>query len=179
MFKTNLKNLLNYKEIYKFYNLKIFEFLFYCILSFTLPFLIKSPQWIIGIIVNFFLIRSAIYFELKYVLPIVIFPSIGVFTAGIIFGVNTFYLLYFLPIIWIGNFLFILSYKFLRFKKNKNIWITPIYSSIIKSGIIFIFASIMVLIFEFPIVFLKSMGYMQLITAVIGSYLATISYKII
>ncbi len=169
----------NLKNIYKYYNLEKFEFIIYCLFAFVLPFIIAHPQWVIGILVNFFLIRSAIYFRFKYVIPIVLLPSIGVLAAGIIFGVNTHFLLYFIPMIWLANLTYVLSFKYLRFKKKTNLWLTPLIASIIKAAILFTYTSVLVFVFNFPIVFLAAMGYLQLITALAGGYLGVLSSKFI
>jgi hypothetical protein len=163
------------KQDYKYINIEIYEFILYAILSFSLPFLIGHPQWLIGILVNFFLIRAAIYFKFKYIVPLLFLPSLGVFTAGVIFGMNTNYLLYYLPFIWFSNFIFISSYRY--FIKNK--WLASFYSSAIKTGLLFIITLLFVFVFSFPKVFLVNMGYLQLITAIIGSFLATLTSKFI
>ena len=171
------KHYFNQKIVYKYFNTEYFELIIYSLLAFGLPFIIAHPQWLIGILVNFFLIRGAIYFKFKNIIPIIFIPSIGVLSAGIIFGVNTHYLLYFIPIIWASNLLFILGYKYLRFNRHQNIWITPLVISIFKAMILFCFAVIVVYLFDFPKLFLISMGLVQLTTAAMGAYLAVISSK--
>jgi len=161
------------------YNVEYFELIIYSLLAFGLPFIISHPQWIIGVLVNFFLIRGSIYFEFRCIIPIIVLPSIGVFVAGVIFGTNTSYLLYFIPIIWISNLILVLSYKYFRFNKHQNIWITPVIISVLKTTVLFSFALIVVYLFNFPKVFLISMGFIQLITALLGAYLAVISSKVI
>jgi hypothetical protein len=178
-FTYSSKNYYNLRNISKYYNLEVFEFAIYCVAVFILPFIIAHPQWIIGILVNFFLIRSAIYFKLKYILPIILLPSLGVLAAGLIFGTNTHFLLYFIPMIWISNLTYVLSFKFLKFRKNMNLWITPVVSSLIKAGLLFGYTCILVYFFNFPIIFLTAMGILQLITAFVGGYLAIISSKFI
>jgi hypothetical protein len=163
------------KQNYKYFNLETYEFVIYSVLSFFLPFVISHPQWLIGILVNFFLIRSAIHFRFKYVLPLLILPSLGVLFSGMIFGSNTFYLIYYLPFIWISNLIFILSYRY--FTKNK--FLTSFYSSLIKFIFLFIVTLIFVFIFNFPKMFFVNMGYLQFITAIIGSVIATLSSKLI
>ncbi len=167
----NLKNNYLYKNIFK-----QTEFLVYCLLSFFVPFLIGHPQILIGSLVNFFLIRTAQYFDAKYVLAIVFLPSLGVYSTGILFSNLTTHLLYFIPFIWISNLLFIYIYKQeVIFKKN-NPYLSSIKTSFAKAGLLFLVAVIFVFAFNFSQIFLLTMGVIQLITAIIGSFLSSAIY---
>jgi hypothetical protein len=173
------------KEIYDLRNnylhkniFKQTEFFVYLLLSFFLPFMIGHPQLLIGNLVNFFLIRTAQYYDLRYVLAIAFLPSLGVYFAGTIFGGNTSLLIYFLPAIWVSNLLFIYIYKKEVFLNKKNIYLSSLKTSLIKASLLFIVALGLVIIFNFPTIFLIVMGLFQLITAIIGSFLSSILFKI-
>ncbi len=153
-----------YKQVYR-----QAEFFIYCFLSFILPFFIGHPQILIGSFVNFFLIRTAQYFDYKYVLSIVFFPSVGVYFAGALFGASTGYLVYFLPFIWISNLLFIYVYKKEIFLKKNKLYVASIKTSILKAGFLFFVALVFVYVFGFPKMFLVAMGGLQVITAIVGS----------
>ena len=132
----------------------------------------------IGSIVNLFLIRTAQYFEYEYVLAISFLPSLGVYFAGVLFGVNTFYLLFFIPFIWLSNLIYIYFYKKEVILKKRNAFLGSIKTSIIKAGILFSVAVVFVLVFNFPSVFLITMGLIQLSTAIIGSFIASGIYRL-
>jgi hypothetical protein len=108
-------------------------------------------------------------------LPLLFLPSLGVLSAGIIFSTNTSFLLYYLPFIWLSNLVFIFSYR--RFINNK--WFSSVISSVIKFSLLFIVSLAFVFILNFPKVFLINMGVLQLITALLGSFLATTSSKFV
>ena len=150
------------------------ELIVYSLISFFIPFLIANPQLLVGSIVNFFLAVTAIKFDLRYSTPVIFLPSLGVFFAGLIFGVNTKYLIYFIPFIWIANFIFVYS-----FKLKINFFVKPLVASLLKAAFLFSVAMVMVYLFDFPKMFLLAMGLLQLITALIGGYLAVVTIKII
>lgn len=173
---TNFWNLkYNFKETV----IEKYEIIFYALVSFLLPFFIAHPQWVIGIIVNLFLTKVAFNFKLKTALPVILFPSLGVLSAGLIFGSNTHFLLYFIPMIWVGNTIYILTYKFTVFKKNINKWLSPVISAVVKSLVLFLYALLLVNLFSFPKVFLIAMGGLQVVTGVVGGYLGVISVQAI
>jgi hypothetical protein len=169
----NLKNKYLYKRIYQQY-----EFFVYVCLSFFVPFFIGHPQLVIGSLVNFFLIRTAQYYDIKYVLTICVLPSIGVFFAGTIFGVNSPFLIYYLPFIWFSNLTYIYVYKKQIFLKKNNKFFASIKASLIKTSILLGVTTTFVFIFGFPKMFFIAMGALQLITAVIGSFGSNIVYSL-
>ncbi|MFH0905943.1 MAG: hypothetical protein V1824_01235 [archaeon] len=178
MIKINNTEQLYYTK-YKYINLELFEVLTYSLLSFCLPIFLGHPQWFVGSIVNFFLAICAIRFEFKKVLPLIFFPSLGVFIAGVLFSQNTSYILYFLPIIWIANALYVISIqKLVRTKRLYKWWYSTAIVSLIKAVVLFSFAILFVFAFNFPKSFLIAMGPMQLLTATIGIYLALIVNKL-
>lgn len=166
-----LKSKYLYKNIYKYT-----ELLLFCLLSFFLPFFIGHPQILIGSLVNLFLIRVAQYYDYRSMLAIVFFPSLGVYFASLLFGVSTSLLIYFIPLIWISNMLFIYIYKKEMIFKRKNIYIASIKSSITKALFLFIIALLFTIIFNFPSFFLIAMGIIQLTTAIIGSVTSSTIY---
>jgi len=140
------------------------------IFSFFVPFTLGHPQWLVGSIVNACLFLGAIYLPKKYFIPLAILPSLGVLARGVIFGPFTFILFYFLPIIWIGNFLLIVIFTKLFSKKNYA------FSLFGASATKFLFLLIAAFIyFKFsivPAIFLQAMGLNQLATALAGGLIA-------
>jgi hypothetical protein len=173
IYKKSFWNLTEYK-----YKRQFIETLIFSLIAFFLPTILAHPQWLIGIIVNFMLFRAAIHLKGLQLLPIIILPSLGVFTAGLIFGNLTNFLLYFIPFIWIGNALYIFTYKYLKLKKNLNFPISLTLSVILKVIIIFVPAVIAVYFLNFPKIFLTAMGLLQVITATIGGLAAYYSIKL-
>ncbi len=164
------------KEIIS-YRRSIFEILFFSILCFTMPFFILHPQWAVGTIINAILFRVAITQKsLKFVLPVVILPSLGAISSGLMFGTPVLMLFMFAPLIWLGNFSYILINKIFILNKRLNSGISLLSASIIKGVILFLGALIAVYLFNFPNILLTTMGMIQVLTAVFGGLLA-ISYQ--
>ncbi|MCC7552466.1 hypothetical protein KO317_02260 [Candidatus Micrarchaeota archaeon] len=164
------KNILSYKR-------SVFEIIFFSILCFTISFFLVHPQWAVGTVVNAILFRVAITQKgLKFLLPIVILPSLGAILSGLIFGTPVLNLFIFAPLIWLGNFLYILINKSFILKNRLNPVISLASASIVKGGILFMGALIAVYVFNFPNILLTAMGLIQVLTAVFGGLLA-ISYQ--
>ena len=132
-------------------------------LAVALPF-VTSNQIITGTLVNFLLFVT----PKKYVWPVIVFPSLAVLARGIIFGPLTPFVYYFIPFIWVGNYVLVKV-----FNKTNSVLI----SAIVKAGILYIGANVFVIFKIAPKVFLTSMGIMQLITAVLGGIGALIVIK--
>ncbi|MCX6720256.1 MAG: hypothetical protein NTW11_00360 [Candidatus Staskawiczbacteria bacterium] len=153
---------------------KFLAFLALSILSFFVPFAFGQPQWLVGTIVNACLFLSAIYLPKKYYIPLIILPSLGVLARGAVFGPFTFFIIYFLPFIWLANLLLVLV-----FKKAISL---GIFSVAISAFAKFLFLiAIANIYFSFnlaPKLFLQTMGLNQLITALAGGLIAFIIFKI-
>ena len=135
-------------------------------LAFLIPFLISGPQLLIGSLVNCFLILSTKFIDKKNHLIIAVLPSIAAVLNGLVFGKFTSFLVFFLPFIWIGNFVLIKSIIYL-----KNKWPMPlsiVISIILKTIIIYFSAVVYFKLNVVPEIFLTAMGAFQLITGVIG-----------
>ncbi|MEM4637404.1 MAG: hypothetical protein QXK76_00050 [Candidatus Woesearchaeota archaeon] len=145
----------------------------YSLLSFFVPFFIAHPQYIVGLIVNASLILGANYIKGIKLMPIIIFPSIGVLTAGIIFNNYTIFLIYLLPFIWTANALYVYCYRYLRFKTFNNFY-SILGAAGIKVMFLFSVTFIFVNIHLLPDIFLTAMGIIQLFTALTGGFLAII-----
>lgn len=155
------------------------------VLSFFVPFLLGHPQWAVGTIVNACLFLSALYLPKKYYLPIIILPSLGVLFRGIIFGPFTYLLVYFLPFIWIGNLILMVTFKKLLQGdalikiKNKVFNFTEakyILSAFCAATAKFLFllfiANIYFSLKVVPKVFISTMGLNQFATALAGGLIS-------
>ncbi|MCX8190558.1 MAG: hypothetical protein N3F05_05035 [Candidatus Diapherotrites archaeon] len=152
------------------------EIILYTLIAFSLPFLLShtQQQLIVGSIVNAMLVLAALNVRGWKLLPIIVFPSIGVFVAAVLFGAQTKFILYFMPFIWIGNAIIVLGVKYLYLQKKLNEALVYVISSLSKAAFLFVTAFVMVSLALVPPQFLTVMGIMQLITALIGSTLAAI-----
>ena len=137
------------------------------ILLFSIPFFFKSPQYIIGTIVNFLLLISFSKFNLKRIFPILFLPSIATFLSGKIFGGATNFLLYLIPFISFSNFIFVYL-----FKKIKLRYLNVLISSITKASFLFVSAFVLHKTIGLPALFLTTMGISQFYTAMSGGTLA-------
>jgi hypothetical protein len=144
------------------------EMILYSIIAFTFPFLLPHSQILLGSVVNTTLILSAFYLKGKNVLPLIVLPSIGAALNGLIFGPFTFYLIYLLPFIWIGNALLIGGMKLLYIKLRLNYIFSSVISIIAKTSLLFISTYILFTLNIIPQTFLVAMGLIQVITAAIG-----------
>ena len=145
-------------------------------ISFAIPIFISHPQWITGTIVNCLLYITAERLSKKESLPVVVLPSLGAIAYGVLFGPQTVFLYYFLPFIWIGNYLLVFLSTAI---KNQNYFIRVVLSASIKYIFLVAFAN---LYFNFKIVprlFITSMGIIQLVTAIAGGILSYFILKLL
>jgi hypothetical protein len=143
-------------------------------IGFFLPFVLGHPQILVGIIVNAMLIVGATYLKGHKLLPLILLPSLGVLTAGVLFGTYTLFLLYLIPFIWIGNAIYVYAYKHVSFKEKS--WRANIFgvgiASMLKAGFLFGATFLLVQLAIVPSMFLTVMGLLQLVTALIGGIVA-------
>ena len=72
------------------------EMIAYSVVSFFVPFLLAHPPLLVGIIVTAMLITAALNLRGYKLLPVILLPSLGVLTAGLIFGPLSIFLVYFM-----------------------------------------------------------------------------------
>lgn len=138
-----------------------------CFFAFALPFLFAGPQLLIGTLVNAILVLAAREkIAIKKSLRICFLPAFGVITRGTIFGPQTIFLIYFLPFLWLGNFIFLALHRQLNTKMN------AVFLILLPAAAKFIFLFALALIYFHlrlvPASFLTVMGENQLITAFLG-----------
>lgn len=131
-------------------------------LAFCVPLLFNGSQIITGSIINTLLFISATRLSKRMLPFIAIVPSLGAVSNGILFGPFTIYLVYFLPFIWIGNYLL------MHITKKSNTFVAAIGKSAFLYSIAYIFVSLHIV----PKIFLTAMGILQLVTALIGGIAA-------
>ncbi len=145
------------------------------IASFIIPFLLGHPQWFVGTLVNSFLIVSAIFLPNKFILPIAVFPSLGLLARGLVFGPFTYFVIYFLPFIWLANTAFIFLFK--AISRRTGFLPAIIIPALVKFLVLFVTANIYYSFRFVPSIFLQTMGLFQLYTALGGGLVAWLAYK--
>ena len=138
------------------------------LLLFSIPFILKGPQILLGSIINFLLIIGASQYRLKKVIPALLLPSIATYLYGMLFGGATIFLLYLIPYIFISNFIYVFV-----FKTIKREYVNILLASILKALFLFAFAYLLYRTVGLPKIFLTSMGVIQLLTAIIGGGVAS------
>ncbi len=156
-------------------------------LSLMVPFGFGHPQWLIGTIVNAILFLAVLFLPKKYWLPLIIFPSLGVLARGAIFGPFTFFLIYFLPFIWLANYVLMLVFeKVIRkdkiletnnFKFYFNYLFAVLVASLAKFAFLYLTANLYFNLEVVPEIFVASMGLNQLGTALAGGVISLLVYK--
>ena len=142
---------------------ELFQITLLTLLAISAPLFIKSPQLLVGSIVNFALFYSAKRFGLKKSLPIIFLPSLIAYSSNILLGGATYFLIFFVPIILLSNSIYVLLIRYV-----KGGIFTIFLASICKSLVLFLFAFVFVKEFGLPQLFLSSMGAMQLVTGLVG-----------
>jgi hypothetical protein len=146
-------------------------------LSFLIPLFVSGPQLLTGTLVNAFLFLSVSQSSSKRLLPIIILPSIGAVLNGILFGVFTPFLLYFLPFVWIANYVLIVAFQ--QSMKHSSFPMAVVISAVLKCTVLFLIAYVLTYTKVVPMMFLQAMGLIQLTTALIGGLLAFLIHKLI
>ena len=145
--------------------------------SFLIPFLISCPQLLTGTIVNSLLYLYVSQAYSKKTLSLIILPSIGALLNGVVFSTFTPFLLYFLPFIWISNYILVQSFQ--RVVKQSSFILAVFVSSLLKSLFLFCIAFIFTSTKIVPSIFLQAMGVFQFATAALGGFIAFGVYTII
>jgi hypothetical protein len=148
------------------------ELVLYSLICFFAPFLIGHPQIVVGVLVNAALILAALNLKDFKLLPMIMIPSLAVLSRGMIFGPFTIFLVYMIPFIWIGNAILVWSFKKFNLGLKINRWITLVIGSILKTAFLFGCAFVFFKLGILPVLFLTTMGLLQLYTAILGGILA-------
>jgi hypothetical protein len=136
-------------------------------LTFAIPILLEGPQLLIGVLINFLLVISISQYKFKEILPALILPSFSVYIYGLLFTGATSFLPFLIPLIVTGNTIYVLIFKYF-----KNKYLDIVLASLLKTIFIFVSTYILVKTMGLPQIFLITMGINQLITALVGGFLA-------
>ena len=168
-YSNKIANLQDYKMGYLHENI---EMVVYTVVSFFIPIVLGHPQYVVGVVVNALLIIAALNLRGYKLLPVILAPSLGALSAGLLFGKFTIFLLYLAPFIWIGNAILVFAFKWLKLGKKLNYIWTLIIGSGAKSLFLFGSAFLLFKIGVVPVMFLTAMGIIQLLTALGGGVFA-------
>ncbi len=174
IYATLMKREYSFTRERDFAQLLVFSFL-----AFSIPFFFPHPQLLTGVIVNAFLVFAALGMEGRSVLPVVMLPSIGAVANGLLFGPLTIFLVYLVPFIWIGNFVFVFGIKHVMQEKEGGFVEAGAASALLKASAIFLPAYLLYLGGVFPEALLLPMGAVQLATAVGGIIVVGAGKKIV
>lgn len=134
-----------------------------------LPLAIPVPQVITGSIVNFIIVRTSLKYSKWRSIPVIMLPSLAAIAGSLLFGEATQYLIFMVPVIWVGNFIMA------HFASHS--YGAAIKASFLKVAIIFGFVALMYALGKVPVLFLVAMGPLQLVTAFIGGIVAVAMSK--
>ncbi|MCL2621411.1 MAG: hypothetical protein FWD32_00015 [Firmicutes bacterium] len=144
-----------------------------------------NNQYIIGPAVNGVLIYSALRMKKFYnIIGVVLLPSLCAVALGIL-GINAIFMLYMVPIIWVGNMAIVCSFRLVFHKiltNNTSRYIAAALLGItLKVAVIFIGFLILRDFGLFPNTVASTlysmMGVMQFVTATFGAALAFVFFK--
>ena len=158
--------LYRYPEKYQLAEMLVLGFL-----GFLIPFTFGHPQLLVGVIVNAFLIRSALTLPSYKTIPVILAPAVGAVARGMVLGPFTLFLVYMLPFIWAGNYLLVYAFK-LKLKHRLNYGLTLFTASALKAGFLYAAAVVLYSADIIPQALLPAMGAMQFSTAMLGGIAA-------
>jgi hypothetical protein len=143
----------------------------------------NNSQIIVGTVVNTILVISALNLKgWNKTIFVVTMPSISTIMSGYVFKTASIYMVWMIPAIWLGNFVLILSFKYIMIKRSSSYFIAAIIGIIGKVAIIFGIFMLLKAFNIFPVKMIsnlqKAMSLIQLITATLGSLFAFVIYKL-
>ena len=138
------------------------------------PLLLPGPQLVVGSVINMALVVGAMRLDQKRWWMMVILPSLTVMMRGVLFGSLTSFLIYFLPMIWLGNWVLM---KVICLLERRAWWERMLVASLAKMLILWMGASLYFSLEIVPLMFVTAMGVMQGITAVLGGVGAQLILK--
>ncbi|KUK76129.1 MAG: Putative Fe-only hydrogenase [candidate division WS6 bacterium 34_10] len=143
------------------------------ILAFSIPFLLRGPQLLVGSLVNFLFILAISQYKFKEIAPALLLPSIASYSYGLLFGGATNFLLYLIPVITIANAIYVLSFKQIETK-----YVNVLIAGALKALFLFGCTYLLVKTIGLPELFLTAMGITQFITACVGGLFASVVINI-
>jgi len=175
---NGLWNAVGFAEAYSA-STETLEFLAYAALAFTIPvFFHAQNQLVVGTVVNFMLFAAAFYVRSPAkIIPMAILPSLGALAAGALFGNLTSFLVFFAPVIWLGNAALVLTTKYARFVLKWNYLQSAAAAIALKVTLLGGAALALYSLGVVPQLFLSAMSVVQLATAASAAVLFYAAYR--
>lgn len=148
---------------------------FLSVLAFAIPFVLGHSQFLTGPLVNAALFMAAILSPTRFFLPVILFPGLAVLSRGLIFGPLTPFLVFFLPVIWVGNLTLVVIFQ--KTLTRLGYFPAALSAAVGKFLLLAFFAQLLFQIHLAPPLFLQTMGINQLLTALVGGVLAYPIYR--
>ena len=153
-------------------NVRYFDILLYSLICFSVPIMFSHPQILVGTVVNAVLILSAHYLKNLELVPAIIFPSLGVVFAGVLFSALTMHVLVLIPFIWVGNFILVYFFKKYRIIDKKKYFLVLCSGAFVKSAFLGVSAGVLILAGVVPKAMLVPFSVLQFMTAFFGGVVA-------
>lgn len=155
------------------------EFFAYAALAFAIPvFFHAQNQLAVGTVVNFMLFAAAFYVRSPAkIIAMSVLPSLGALAAGALFGGLTGFLVFFAPVIWLGNAALVLTAKYTRFALKWNYVQSAAAAIALKVTLLGGAALALYSLGLVPQLFLSAMSVIQLATASSAAVLFYAAYR--
>jgi hypothetical protein len=155
----------------------------YITIAFLIPFFLGHVkgvpnQILVGSAVNALLALGAFYMKGKKIILLITVPAVAAFLSGIVFGPASAFLLYLIPFIWAGNWLYIRLIRLVNRERKLNLAFAVAAASAGKAVFLFSAALMLATLNIVPQMFLFAMGALQLVTALLGGGFAAAVCKI-
>ncbi len=148
---------------------EVAEFFALVLLGAAVPFFLRRPQLLVGSVVNFTLAVAALrVYDWRKTVPLIFLPGASAAASGFLFGPATPFLFYLLPFIWAGNALYVAAIRIGRKKGGVFLPVSLPSAALIKAAVIFLPASLLIRLGLVPAALTSAMGWIQLLTALIG-----------
>jgi hypothetical protein len=170
---VNINTLVNKKRFETSMFVEYAEFAVLCLIAAGIPLVVRHPQLFVGVMVNFALMVTAVNMRgWQKIVPLIVLPSIAAAIGGFLFGSFTMYLVYLIPVIWLGNASLVFLMKYLHLQRKVPFIAAVPVASVVKMLILFSVTLVLVFSGVLPSMFLTAMGLMQLLTAIVGGMVA-------
>jgi len=114
------------------------------ILAFLTPALMGYCQ-VVGVVgTGILLTFAAIGMRGRNIIPVILLPPLGLFFFARLFGIETGFSIEVIPILWIVNFVYVSSFKYLNYRINAGYWEAGIGASLLQALILLCVVNILV-----------------------------------
>lgn len=137
--------------------------------GYLIPLLISHPQILTGTAVNMLLVMFAVRYPKRSAAFMCMLPGLGAVTHGLLFGSYTPFVLYFLPFIWMGNYILVSVMQRAGIRRRVPLLV---FGAALKAGLLGSTALVFVQYGFVPVMFITAMSWVQFATALAGGFVA-------